>query len=117
MTRQTSLCLHILQILVHGIGARSSNTVDEQFNDIFSRFAQLETQLAQLLVLTKLMSQMDAHITNLLGGFSARLAEMEQNLSTLAARMCAVETGCLWIPGRILVFTWTSWWFHSYFVP
>ena len=35
---------------------------------------------------------MDSHITKTLGNFATRLAEMEQNFSTLTARLCKVET-------------------------
>ena len=36
---------------------------------------------------------MDSHGTTALGGFAARLTEMEQNFSALTARMCKIETG------------------------
>ena len=35
---------------------------------------------------------MDSHITKTLGNFATRLTEMEQNFSTLTARMCKFET-------------------------
>ena len=38
------------------------------------------------------MSRMDSHITKTLGDFANRSAEMEQNFSTFAARLCKVET-------------------------
>ena len=85
MKRQASLCqsfpcTQIPQILVlltvslldlDGMGARSTSTVDEQSNDIPYRSAQLDSQLAQLPVLTKWMSHVDSHVTamnNSLGG-------------------------------------------------
>ena len=38
------------------------------------------------------MSRLDSHITKTLEDFATRLTEMEQNFSTLTARMCKVET-------------------------
>ena len=58
------------------MGARSSSTVDEQSNDFPYRSAQL--------------AHVDSHVTAMnysLGGFTAKLTEMEQNMGPLAARM------------------------------
>ena len=38
------------------------------------------------------MFRMDTHTTKTLGDFETRLTEMEQNFSTLTARVCKVET-------------------------
>ena len=72
---------------LHGIGARSNSTVDEQFYDILPKFAQLDSHLAQPQVLKKWMSEIDAHINNSLCRFSAKLVEMEQ-LSAPSLPVC-----------------------------
>ena len=92
-----SFCQLVLHILVPSngsaydlvrIGAHSS-TSEGQVNEIFS-------QPAQLPFLTETMHQMDSHVTasnNSSGGFTAKLIEMEQNMSTLAVRITALDGG------------------------
>ena len=46
-----------------------------------------------ILNLTNWMSRVESRVTNTLGGFAARLTEMEQSLSAFIARMCKIETG------------------------
>ena len=58
----------------------------------FTQSAQFKEQIAQIPTLTNWMSRMDSHITKTLEDFATRLTEMEQNFSTLTARMCKVET-------------------------
>ena len=58
----------------------------------FSQSAQFKEQIAQIPTLTNWMSRMESHITKTLEDFATRLTEMEQNFSTLTARMCKVET-------------------------
>ena len=66
---------------------------DEKLDAILSKFLHYEAQLAQILTLSNWMSRMESHLANTLGGFAARLTEMEQNFSAFTARMCKVETG------------------------
>ena len=75
-----------------GMGTRSGNTMDEKLGALLSKFVHFETQIAQIPALTTWMSRMDSHITKTLGNFATRLTEMEQNFSTLTARMCKFET-------------------------
>ena len=74
------------------MGTRSGNTMDEKLGALLSKFVHFETQIAQIPALTTWMSRMDSHITKTLGDFATRLTEMEQNFSTLTARLCKVET-------------------------
>ena len=64
----------------------------QKLDALLSKFVHFETQIAQIPALTAWMSGMDSHITKTLGDFATRLAEMEQNISTLTARLCKVET-------------------------
>ena len=73
------------------MGTRSGNTMDEKLGAFLSKFVHFETQIAQIPALTTWMSGMDSHITKTLGDFATRLTEMEQNFSTLTARLCKVE--------------------------
>ena len=73
-------------------GTRPGITTDEKLDALLSQFAQFKEQIAQIPTLTNWMSRMDSHITRTLGDFATRLTEMEQNFSTLTARMCKVET-------------------------
>ena len=74
------------------MGNHSGITTDEKLDAFLSKFGHFETQIAQIPALTTWMSRVDSHITKTLGDFATRLAEMEQNVSTLTARMCKVET-------------------------
>ena len=75
-----------------GMGTRSGSTTDEKLDALLSKFVHFETQLAHFLALTNWMSRVDSHIMKTLGDFATRLAEMEQNFSTLTARLRKVET-------------------------
>ena len=75
-----------------GMGTSSGSTTDEKLDALLSKFGHIETQLAQIPALRNWMSRMDSHITKTLGDFATRLSEMEQNFSTLTARLCKVET-------------------------
>ena len=75
-----------------GPGTRSESTTDEKLDALLSKFVHFETQIAQNPDLTTWMSRMDSHITKTLGDFATRLAEMKQNFSTFAARLCKVQT-------------------------
>ena len=75
-----------------GMGTRSGNTMDEKLGALLAKFVHFETQIAQIPALTTWMSRMESHITKTLGDFATRLTEMEQNFSTLTARLCKVET-------------------------
>ena len=77
---------------LNGRGTRPGITTDEKLDAFLSQFAQFKEQIAQILTLANWMSRMDSHITRTLGDFATRLTEMEQNFSTLTARMCKVET-------------------------
>ena len=74
-----------------GLGTRSGSTTDEKLDALLSELGHFEAQLAQIPAVTNWMSRMDSHITTTLGDFATRLAEMEQNFSTLTARLCKVE--------------------------
>ena len=76
-----------------GMGTRLGITEDEKLDAILSKFVHCEAQLAQILTLSNWMSRVESHVTNTLGGFAARLTEMEQNFSAFTARMCKIETG------------------------
>ena len=76
-----------------GMGTRPGITGDEKLDAILSKFVHCEAQLAQILTLTNWMSRMESHVAKTLGGFVARLTEMEQNFSAFTARMCKIETG------------------------
>ena len=102
----------------HGIGARSSSTVDEQFYDILTRFAQLDSHLAQPRVsrsgCPKSMRTSTTHCVasrrNSLrwNNFQHRRCPYVRHRN----RSCFCFT-CLCIPNRIFVaYTWTRW-FHS----
>ena len=75
-----------------GMGTRPGITANEKLDALLSKFAQFETQIAQIPTLTNWMSRMDSHITKTLGDFAAGLTDMEQNFSALTARMCKSET-------------------------
>ena len=75
-----------------GMGTRSGNTLDDKLDALLSKFAQFETQIAQIPALTTWMSRMDSQISKTLGDFATRRSEMEQNFSALTARMCKFET-------------------------
>ena len=77
---------------LNGTGTRPGITTDEKLDALLSQFAQFKEQIAQIPTLTNWMSRMDSHFTRTLGDFATRLTEMEQNFSTLTARMCKVET-------------------------
>ena len=76
-----------------GMGTRHGTRTEEKLDAIFSKLCTQEAQLAQLPALTSWMSRMESHVTNSLGIFAARLTEMKQNFSALAARVCKFETG------------------------
>ena len=71
-----------------------------------------------------LNSRMESHVTSTLGGFGARLTEIEEIFSTLTVRMGKIETGVtsassqsLLVSLWILASTWTDRWPHSHEVP
>ena len=66
--------------------------MDEKLDALLSKFVQFEAQIAQIPALTAWMSRMDSHISKTLGDFASRLTEMEQNFSTITARLCKFET-------------------------
>ena len=95
------------------LGGRSS-TLEDKVNDIVLR-------LAQLLALAQSVSKFDSHVQTLTV-LSTRIAGIEENVTTLAARIFASEAGHgsasdLRTPSRILALAWTRWWFHCYTGP
>ena len=85
------------------MSTRLGITADEKLDAILSKFVHCKAQLAQILTLTNWMSRMESHVANTLGGFVARLTEMEENFSAFTARMCLK---CL----RISLWIWASTW-------
>ena len=75
-----------------GMGTRPGVTTDEKLDALLSQFAQVKEQIAQIRTIEGWMSRMESHVTTALGGFAARLTEMEQNFSALTARMCKIDT-------------------------
>ena len=96
-----------------GTGTRPGFTTEEKLDAFLSQFAQFKEQIAQIPALMTWMSRMDSHITKTLGDFATRLAEIKQNFSTFAARLCkSRDICCISIKylrfGKILAFTRTS---------
>ena len=75
-----------------GMGTRHFVTVDEKLDALLSQFAQFKEQVTQIPTFTDWMPRMESHVSTAPGGFAVRLTEMEQNFSTLTARLCKVET-------------------------
>ena len=75
-----------------GMDTRSGSITDEKLDALLSNFEHFETQIAQIPAHANCMSRMDSNITKTLGDFATRLTVMEQNFSTLTARMGKVET-------------------------
>ena len=106
---------------VDRMNARSSSTVQQ-------RLKTIRVLHVQFSALAQSVSKFDIHvqtITNAVTILTTRIARIEQNVSALADRMFAIETGatsafkCLWISCGIScgILTWTSWWLHKYLVP
>ena len=70
-----------------GMGVRSSSTAEDKLDDILTRLVQLDT-------LSQLVSKINLHnhtISSSVGTLRTKVAETEQNLGTLAARILTLE--------------------------